>query len=137
MSDEDFAVVEQHTIDGLDGSISRLVGLVVDIAIALRVTLLIGDNFAGQNIAESSKRVVKRLKIETLRSLAAISEPEFAPAHLVINRLVKVLDEDVALASLTESGVTLRPHDAAVPTHSQHAVHAPPKVASIFTMDGP
>ena len=33
---------------------------------------------------------------------------------LVVNALVQVLDEDVALARLAKSGVTLRPHDAAI-----------------------
>lgn len=33
--------------------------------------------------------------------------------YLVVDLLVQVLDEDVALSGLAESGVTLRPHDTA------------------------
>ena len=33
--------------------------------------------------------------------------------YLVVNLLVQVLDEDVALTSLTQGGITLRPHDTA------------------------
>ena len=36
----------------------------------------------------------------------------------MVDRLIKVLDEDVALSSLTQSRVTLRPHDAAKRTIS-------------------
>ena len=32
---------------------------------------------------------------------------------LIVDLLVEVLDEDVALAGLAEGGVTLRPHDTA------------------------
>ena len=35
-------------------------------------------------------------------------------AYLVINLLVQVFDEDIALAGLAKSGITLRPHDTAV-----------------------
>jgi hypothetical protein len=41
---------------------------------------------------------------------------------LVVNLLVKVLDEDVSLASLAESGVTLAPHDAAGAVLDQRVV---------------
>lgn len=34
-------------------------------------------------------------------------------AHLVVNQFIQVLDENVALSSLAEGGVPLRPHDAA------------------------
>lgn len=33
--------------------------------------------------------------------------------NLVVDSLIKVLDEDVSLTRLTESGVTLGPHDTA------------------------
>lgn len=33
--------------------------------------------------------------------------------YLVIDLLVQVLDEDVALTSLTQGGITLRPHNTA------------------------
>jgi hypothetical protein len=37
-------------------------------------------------------------------------------SHLVVNSLVEVLDEDVTLAALPESRVTLAPHDTASTT---------------------
>ena len=55
--------------------------------------MLISSNLAGQNIAEGSERVVE---------------------SLVVNELVQVLDEDIALSGLAEGRVTLGPHDAAV-----------------------
>lgn len=42
---------------------------------------------------------------------------------LVINRLVQVLDEDVAHSTLPQWGVTLRPHDAKRPTLDHVKVH--------------
>jgi len=34
-------------------------------------------------------------------------------ANLVVNSLIEIFDENVALACLAQGGVTLRPHDAA------------------------
>jgi hypothetical protein len=33
--------------------------------------------------------------------------------HLVVNGFIQVFDKDIALASFTQCGVTLRPHDPA------------------------
>lgn len=46
---------------------------------------------AGKNVSKSRKGVIQ---------------------SLVINRFIKVFDEDVAHTTLPQGGVTLRPHDA-------------------------
>ena len=84
-------VVEQHVVDVLDGLLGGLVGLEVDEAVAAAVVMLVGHDLAGKDVAKSRERVVQ---------------------CLVINRLVKVLDEHVAHARLAQRRVTLRPHDA-------------------------
>ncbi len=89
----DLFVVEQHAVDSLDGVVGGLASLVVHEAVALGATVLISSNLAGQNVAEGSERVVE---------------------SLVVNELVQVLDEDIALSGLAEGRVTLGPHDAAV-----------------------
>ena len=62
MADVDLLVVEQHAVDGLDGSLSSLGSLVVNIAETTLATVLIGGNFAGQDIAEGSESVVEGLQ---------------------------------------------------------------------------
>ena len=62
MTNIDLLVVEKHTVDGFDGSVSRLSCLVVNEAIALGTTLLIGGDFAREDVAEGSKSVVKSLR---------------------------------------------------------------------------
>ena len=99
MADIDLLVVQKHTIDGFDGSLGSLGGLVVDEAVALGAALLVGGDLAREDVTEGSERVVQ---------------------SLVVDGLVQVLDEDVALTGLAEGRVTLRPHDAAViPIHDQ------------------
>lgn len=46
MPNIDFLVVQKHPIDGFDSGVGGLSGLIVDIAIATRATLLIGGNLA-------------------------------------------------------------------------------------------
>ena len=43
----DFLIIEKHPIDGLDSSFGGLGGLIVNIAITTRTTLLIGGYLAG------------------------------------------------------------------------------------------
>lgn len=93
MADVNLLVVQQHAVDSLDGGVSSLGGLIVDEAVALGTSVLIRSDLAGQNISEGGKCVVQ---------------------GLVVDSLVQVLDEDIALAGLAEGGVTLRPHDAAM-----------------------
>ncbi|KAK8919492.1 hypothetical protein VCV18_008318 [Metarhizium anisopliae] len=92
MTDVDLLLVEKHAINVLDGLVSSLVRLVMDKTIALGVAVLVLGNLAAQNVAKGSKGIME---------------------SLVVNRNIQVLDEDIALASLAESRVTLRPHDAA------------------------
>jgi len=88
----DLLLVQEHTVDVLDGRRSSLIGLVVNETIALGVSVLILSNLAAEDVAEGSKGVVE---------------------SLVVDGNVEVLDEDIALAVLAESGITLGPHDAA------------------------
>ena len=92
VTDKDLLLVQKHAVDHLDGLVGGLGSLVVDETVALGVGVLVLGDLAAENVAEGGKGVVK---------------------SLVVNGGVKVLDEDVALASLAEGGVTLRPHDAA------------------------
>lgn len=92
VTDIDLLVVQKHAVDSLDGSLSSLCGLVVNETVALGAALLVSGNLARQNVTESGERVVK---------------------GLVVDSVIQVLDENVALAGLAEGGVTLRPHDAA------------------------
>ena len=92
VTDKDLLLVQKHAVDHLDGLVGGLGSLVVDETVALGVGVLVLGDLAAENVAEGGKGVVK---------------------SLVVNGGVEVLDEDVALASLAEGGVTLRPHDAA------------------------
>lgn len=92
VADVDLLLVEKHAVDVLDGLLSSLVSLVVNEAVSLGVAVLVLGNLAAQNVPKGSKGVME---------------------SLVVNGDVKVLDEDVALASLAEGRVALRPHDAA------------------------
>ena len=92
VADVHLLVVQKHTVDGLDGGLGSLGGLVVNKAVALEPALLIGGDLAGQNVAEGGERIVQ---------------------GLVVDCLVQVLDENVTLTGLAEGGVPLRPHDAA------------------------
>lgn len=84
-------------------------------AIALGPALLVGSNFAGQNIAKGGKSVVQSLNITKsddpkFRSLFFLM---LRATNLIIYPFVEVLDENIALAGFTKSRVTLRPHDPA------------------------
>ena len=92
MADVDLLVVQQHAVDSLDGSLGGLSGLVVNETVALGPAMLVGGDLAREDVAESGESVVE---------------------GLVVDSLVQVLDEDVALTGLAEGGVTLGPHDAA------------------------
>ena len=88
----DLLVVQEHAIDGLNGGLGGFGGLVVDETVTLRAALLVRGDLARQNVSERSERVMK---------------------GLVVNGLVQILDEDVALPSLAERRITLGPHDTA------------------------
>lgn len=57
---------------------------------------------AGQDVPESREGVIK---------------------SLVVNRLVKILDEDVSHATFSQRRITLRPHDAYGPPFDHVEVH--------------
>lgn len=104
VADVDLLVVQQHSVDGLDSIIRSLGGLVVNEAVALGAALLIGCDFAREDVAESGEGVMK---------------------GLVIDGLIQVLDEDVALTRLPKSGVTLRPHDPADEGRNEECAQSP------------
>jgi hypothetical protein len=103
-------VVEKHTIDGCDGSLSSFGRLIMNEAVAFRTTMFIGCDFARQDVAKSCECVMESLHKNGLGHICCSSR--FMP-HLVIDLFIEVLDEDVTLASFTEGRVTLRPHDPA------------------------
>lgn len=107
-ADIDLFVVEQHAIDGLDGIISSFSGLVVNEAVALGTTLLVSRDLARQDIAKGSKSIMKSLSHVSYTLYQVILF-----TYLVVNKLIQVFNEDVALAGFTEGRVTLRPHDPA------------------------
>jgi hypothetical protein len=92
VADKDLLLVQEHTVDALDGSVGSLCSLVVDETVSLGVAVLVLGDLAGKNVAKGGKGVVQ---------------------SLVVNGDIEVLDEDIALASLAEGGVTLGPHDTA------------------------
>ena len=92
VADVDFLVVQQHAVDRLDSGVGGSSGFVVNETVALGAAVLVGGNLAGENVTECRKGVMK---------------------GLVVDGVVQVLDEDVALAGLAEGGVTLGPHDTA------------------------
>lgn len=60
--DVNLLVVEKHAVDSLDSRLGGLSSLIVDITVTARATLLIGGDFARQNVAESGEGVVKGLQ---------------------------------------------------------------------------
>jgi hypothetical protein len=61
VTDKHLLVVQQHAVDGLDGSISGFTGLVVDETVTTRVAVLINGDLAGKDVTESSESVVESL----------------------------------------------------------------------------
>ena len=62
----------------------------------------IHTHLAGQNVPEGTKDVIQ---------------------SFVVNRLVEILDENVANTRATEGGVTLRPHDTTWSPLDEIVVH--------------
>jgi len=91
-TDIDNLSVQQHAVNVIDGCVSILLGLVVDETITLRISLVISNNLARQDVTESAESVVQ---------------------SLVVKSLVQVLDEDVGSSRLSDAWVTVRPHNTA------------------------
>ena len=62
MTDLDLFDVEQHTVDGLVGSLRGFRSLVMDETVARRRAVLVSSNLAAQHIPEGSKGVVESLR---------------------------------------------------------------------------
>ena len=62
VSDIHLLVVEKHTVDGLNGSVGSLGGLVMNETIALRAAVFVSCNLARQNGTECSESVVEGLQ---------------------------------------------------------------------------
>jgi hypothetical protein len=111
VADIDFLVVQKHAIDGLDSAFSSFCGFVVDKTVALGATVFIGGNLARENVAESGEGVMESLR----RHLSGPRhrEHDTRAKHLVVNLLIKIFNENVALTGLAEGRIALRPHDPA------------------------
>jgi hypothetical protein len=110
-SDVDDLVVEEHTVDSLDGGTSSLGGVVVNESVTERLALSVNGDLAREDVSEGGKGVVE---------------------SLVVDVLVEVLDEDVASSVLAKSRVTLRPHDSARALLDQRVVEL---LESAFTYE--
>ena len=62
VTDVNLLVVEQHAVDSLDSRIGGLRSIVVNETVATRKSILIGGDFAGQDVSESGEGVVKGLE---------------------------------------------------------------------------
>lgn len=117
MSDKDLFVVQQHSINSLDGSVGSGAGRIVNEAdISLEnyckiatLTQSLGS-FHSRPCPPCRKGYLQRQ--QTCREEPAISGGKIS-THFVVNSFIKVLDEDVPLTGLSKSGVSLRPHDSA------------------------
>ena len=61
VADVDLFVVQQHAINTLDGSLSRIGGFVMNETIALRATMLVSGNLARQDIPEGGESIMEGL----------------------------------------------------------------------------
>jgi hypothetical protein len=92
VSDIDLFVIEQHAVDSLDGGSGSFASGVVDKGESSGFASLVETDFTREDFTECGKGVVE---------------------SLVVDRFVKVFNEDVSLTSLSQSRVSLRPHDSA------------------------
>jgi len=69
--------------------IGCLLGFIMDKTITLAVAFRVSNNLAGKNAAKVTEGVIK---------------------GLVVDGLVEIFDEHIALARLAEAGVSVRPH---------------------------
>ena len=85
-------IVDEGAVELLDGILSGLGGLEVHVAVALGVAVLVGSHLAGKDVAKDGECVRKTLVVHTGS---------------------EVSHEHIAHARLAQTGVSLRPHDAA------------------------
>jgi len=102
LTDVDNLLLKHLAFDLLDGSLSGLLGLVVNETVALGAALIVVGDLAGKDVTEGTEGIVQ---------------------HLVINALVEVLDEDVTLARLANGRITMGPHNADWTTLDHGVVH--------------
>jgi hypothetical protein len=110
----DLLVIKEHAVDSLDGAFGSLGSLIVDETVAFGTAMLVGGNLAGEDVAERGKSIVERL---------------------VVNGLIKVLDENVALAGLAESRIALRPHDPACAVFYQRIIELLQRTLAIRSVE--
>jgi len=103
-------VIEQHSMDVLNGMLSCLGSLVVDKTVSSGTTLLICSNLARQDIAKGSKSIM-----ESLYNVVSLLFWKICSAsNLVVDLLVQILDKNISLARLAKGRIALRPHDTAI-----------------------
>jgi hypothetical protein len=96
---------------------------------AARLASIVKTDLARQDVTESGEGVVESLECQLVTLMAA------RLTDLVINGLVKVLNEDVSLASLPQCRVSLRPHDSAGQVLDQRVVEVLERALSIRSAD--
>jgi hypothetical protein len=126
MSDVNLLVVQEHAIDGLDGGIGSLGGLVVDETVPSGTTVLVGSDLAGEDVSERGKGIMKGLYVgensRDQRFILPSSSSSSQPTDLVIDLLVQILDKNIPSRALPQRRVTLGPHDPTRSTLDQRVV---------------
>lgn len=114
VADVDDLVVKKHTVHSLDSSAGGITSGEVNETVTLAVAVLIEGNLAREDVTEGSEGVVKGLVVNGL-ILQIYSGLKLALqlAMLIEKRTNKVLEEDIATASLAQGRVTLGDHNAA------------------------
>ncbi|KAH3665483.1 hypothetical protein OGAPHI_003668 [Ogataea philodendri] len=92
VSNVNLVVVQKHTVNVLNGSLSGLGVLVVDETKTLGVSVLVSGDLTRQDLTESREGVVQ---------------------SLVVDSRVEVLDENVSRTVSSERRISLGPHDSA------------------------
>jgi len=112
MANVDLLVIQQHTIDGFDSRLCSFGAVIVNEAVTLGASALVCRDLARKNVTESGEGIMKSLGMQS--QTEQVTQWTSGRIHyLVVNLLVEVLDENVALTRLAEGWVSLRPHDTA------------------------
>ena len=113
MSNENLLVIQEHTVNGLDSGFCRFCTVIVNEAISPGASAFVSGDLTRENVSKGSKGIMKSLGQRLGMRDSGASEKCRGNFYLVVDLLVKVLDENVALARLAEGWVSLRPHDTA------------------------